>query len=86
MSYNIHFVRHGETSFNVEGRLQGQSNVPLNENGRLQASLIASRIAKMPAGFIDCIISSDLDRAADTARAIHASMSHQVPLLTDAAW
>ena len=35
--YRILFVRHGETAFNAEGRLQGQRDIPLNGKGREQA-------------------------------------------------
>ena len=34
MSCDIYFVRHGETYWNVERRMQGQVNIPLNERGR----------------------------------------------------
>ena len=38
--YRIVFVRHGETDYNAEGRLQGQRDIPLNRRGRAQASAI----------------------------------------------
>lgn len=37
MSHPLYFVRHGETDWNAQGRLQGQKDIPLNERGRLQA-------------------------------------------------
>ena len=40
ISYRILFVRHGETDYNAEGRLQGQRDIPLNSRGRAQASAI----------------------------------------------
>ncbi len=36
--YRIIFVRHGETSYNAESRLQGQRDIPLDDKGREQAS------------------------------------------------
>ncbi len=38
--YRILFVRHGETDYNADGRLQGQRDIPLNDRGRAQASAI----------------------------------------------
>jgi broad specificity phosphatase PhoE len=59
--------RHGRTQWNVEGRVQGQSDIPLDEVGRAQAKAAASRLAAlMP----DRIVSSDLVRAVDTAHAL----------------
>jgi broad specificity phosphatase PhoE len=40
-------VRHGETDWNVEGRLQGQTDIPLNALGRFQAEDVGRRLAKL---------------------------------------
>ncbi len=61
------WVRHGETDWNREGRLQGQEDVPLNEHGRRQAARCARHVAAMP---WDAIVASPLSRARDTAEAI----------------
>jgi len=58
-------VRHGETAWNVENRIQGQLDVGLNARGRWQAEWLA--LALSDEG-IDAIYSSDLSRAVDTAR------------------
>jgi probable phosphoglycerate mutase len=61
----ILLVRHGETTFNVEGRLPGQlPGVPLTDEGRRQAHQAAVALAAMP---LSAVISSPLDRARDTA-------------------
>lgn len=52
-------VRHGESAWNAEGRLQGQAQAPLNDLGREQAR--ALRLPRLPA------VCSDLDRARETA-------------------
>ena len=65
-------VRHGQTDWNLQGRYHGQSDVPLNDNGRAQAQLLAQQL--MGQSFA-AIYSSDLKRARETAeiiaRAIH---------------
>jgi broad specificity phosphatase PhoE len=43
----ILFVRHGETDWNVEGRLQGQTDIPLNALGRIQSEDVARRLTKL---------------------------------------
>jgi probable phosphoglycerate mutase len=43
----ILFVRHGETNWNVEGRLQGQTDIPLNALGRYQSEDVARRLTKL---------------------------------------
>lgn len=40
----LYFLRHGETDWNAEGRLQGQTDIPLNDKGRAQAAGIARSI------------------------------------------
>lgn len=61
----LHFIRHGETAWNVEGRFQGQSDVPLTPRGHEQAQELADTLAGRAIG---AIYSSDLRRALDTAR------------------
>ncbi len=56
--------RHGQTDYNIERRFQGQSDVPLNAEGRRQAQRAARHIAALRP---DAIVSSDLSRATATA-------------------
>lgn len=60
-------IRHGETAWNVDTRIQGQLDIGLNERGQWQARQAARALAEEP---IHAIYSSDLSRAFDTARAI----------------
>ncbi len=64
-------IRHGETAWNVDTRIQGQLDVGLNERGQWQARQAARALAEEP---IAAIYSSDLSRAFDTARAIGAAV------------
>lgn len=58
-------VRHGQSTWNAEGRWQGQADPPLSSFGRQQAATAAARI-----GAIDAIVSSTQQRAAETAAII----------------
>ena len=60
-------VRHGESTYNAEGRIQGQQDAPLSERGRQQAERVGERLRSYA---FDACYASDLSRAADTARAI----------------
>ncbi len=60
-------IRHGETAWNVEHRIQGQLDVPLNEMGRWQVHRLALAVADED---IAAIYSSDLLRAMETAQAV----------------
>lgn len=64
---SIALIRHGETAWNAAARLQGTSDIPLNDNGRKQARATAKRLADM---HWDVIVSSPLMRAAETAQII----------------
>jgi broad specificity phosphatase PhoE len=67
MPPRILLVRHGQSTYNAEWRVQGQQDAPLSDLGRQQAERIADRLASYP---IERVISSDLSRAHDTATAI----------------
>ncbi len=56
--------RHGQTAWNLEGRFQGTTDIPLTETGLAQAKRAARLLAALKP---DAIIASDLRRAADTA-------------------
>ncbi|HEV7133000.1 MAG TPA: histidine phosphatase family protein [Gaiellaceae bacterium] len=70
-------VRHGETDWNAEGRLQGHTDRPLNDFGRRQAAALAERLAGDP---IDAIYASDLSRARETAEILGARLGLPVVL------
>ena len=63
---NIYLLRHGETDWNKEGRLQGHTDIMLNQKGRKQIGRSAEILAKLPVDF-DLIISSPLLRARESA-------------------
>lgn len=63
----IMLVRHGETAWNVEGRIQGHLDIPLNETGRAQAAAVGRHLVREN---FDAIYSSDLIRAFRTASAV----------------
>lgn len=60
-------VRHGETAWNVDTRIQGHLDIPLNETGQWQARQLAQALAGEA---IDAIYASDLQRAFATAQAV----------------
>ena len=69
-------IRHGETAWNVDTRLQGHLDIPLNEVGLRQAQHLARELAGRDA--IDAIYASELSRARDTAQAIAQAVGHTV--------
>lgn len=67
MTTRICFIRHGETDWNIEKRIQGHIDIPLNRTGRAQALAMGYYAAHHR---FSALYSSDLTRAMDTARAI----------------
>ncbi|MED5620357.1 histidine phosphatase family protein [Ideonella sp. BN130291] len=72
-------IRHGETAWNVDTRIQGQLDIPLNDTGRWQAGRLARALADEP---LDAIYASDLGRAHETAQALAATTGLPVVLDT----
>lgn len=68
-------IRHGETAWNVDTRIQGQLDVPLNDTGRWQAQRLARALADEP---LHAVYASDLGRAYDTAKALADAVGLQV--------
>jgi len=60
-------VRHGETDWNADGRLQGHTDRPLSDFGRRQARQLAEELAEER---LDAIYASDLSRARETAEIV----------------
>jgi 2,3-bisphosphoglycerate-dependent phosphoglycerate mutase len=73
----LYLVRHGETEWNAQRRVQGHMDVPLNARGRGQAAAAAAELAGQPLG---AVIASDLSRAIDTAAPIAAAHGLEVQI------
>jgi 2,3-bisphosphoglycerate-dependent phosphoglycerate mutase len=72
-------VRHGETDWNADGRLQGHTDCPLSDYGRRQAQALAEQLAAGEE--LGALYSSDLARARETAEIVGARLG--LPVLPD---
>lgn len=79
MSTTIILIRHGETAWNAVRRLQGHTDIALNETGLRQAAALGQALAGER---IDAIVASDLQRAMQTAEAVAGR--HGLAVQTDA--
>ncbi len=75
----LFLARHGQTAWNLELRAQGHTDIPLDETGKRQAELLAECLSSFGIGKV---VSSDLSRAAETARMVASAAG--APLLLDA--
>lgn len=71
-------IRHGQTDWNVAGKIQGSTDIPLNETGRNQAACLAKGMENRP---VVQIFSSFLKRAVETAAAIGRSQHVDVDVI-----
>lgn len=74
----IILIRHGETTWNIEGRYQGQEDTPLSERGLKQGHLLAEGLRNIP---IDVCISSPLQRSYQTCK--FCADLHNLPVIKD---
>lgn len=79
MAADVLVLRHGRTSYNAHGRLQGQLDVPLDAAGRRQAEAVAAALVGQG---ITRVVSSNLQRASRTAAAVGRVL--RLPVLLDA--
>ncbi len=73
---NFFIIRHGETDWNLAGRIQGATDIPLNETGRAQAKATG---LKMQGRRWDVLVSSPLSRAVETASIIASCIGMPEP-------
>jgi len=73
-------LRHGQTDWNIDLRLQGSSDIPLNDTGRAQALTAARSIDTQS---WDAILSSPLSRARDTAKIVATELGKNVIVLPE---
>ena len=77
-------VRHGETPWNREGRMQGWAPVPLNDTGREQADAAGAWLAERYD--VDAVHTSDLQRTTETTERLLAQLDADPPVSRDPAW
>ncbi len=75
----LHLIRHGQSEWNAERRVQGQADPPLTALGREQARVAADALADRP---LSAVLSSDLHRASSTAAAV--AEPHGLAVVCDA--
>jgi len=72
----VYMLRHGETDWNVEGRLQGQTDIPMNETGRKQIKEVGAFL-KGYSFAVSKIISSPLSRTRETTKIVTEAIGYQ---------
>jgi len=81
------FVRHAQTDWNRQKICQGQRDIPLSLKGYQEAKTLAADSLKVS---IECIVTSPLSRALETAKEIHKAKPHAklhiIPELSERSW
>jgi broad specificity phosphatase PhoE len=71
----IYFIRHGETDWNLEGRLQGQKDIPLNDVGRVQAEEAARKLQALVPHYEDlAYVASPMTRTRETMEILRTTL------------
>jgi probable phosphoglycerate mutase len=90
MSPVLHLVRHGESTWNVERRVQGgQAEPPLTDRGRSQAAAAAAVLLDLTGDRVSLLLTSDQVRASQTAEIIASALVLRpapTPLLREQGW
>ncbi|WIE63442.1 histidine phosphatase family protein [Curtobacterium sp. MCLR17_036] len=76
MTTLLYLVRHGETDWNAQRRIQGSTDIPLNDTGRRQAAEAAELLARRS---FDAVVASPLSRAAETGAIIADRLGLDTP-------
>ena len=76
----LYLIRHGQTDWNLEGKIQGRTDIPLNQTGLEQAAMLAKGMEHRP---VTRIFSSPLKRALQTAQIIGESRNAPVEIVED---
>jgi len=71
----LYCIRHGESTYNAEGRVQGQSDVPLSALGQRQSEAVAAALAGNP---VEAVYASPLRRAFETARPVAEALGLKI--------
>jgi broad specificity phosphatase PhoE len=81
LKHRLIFLRHGETDWNVEGRLQGQHDIPLNGRGRAQAESAGQQVRALFGADLETLhfVASPLIRTRETMEIARAAMGLDLP-------
>ena len=76
----FYFIRHGQTDYNLENKVMGQIDIPLNEVGLEQAKVVANKISHLE---ISHIVSSPLTRAMQTSEIIATNINKPITIVDE---
>jgi 2,3-bisphosphoglycerate-dependent phosphoglycerate mutase len=76
----LYLIRHGESVYNAEGRIQGQTDIPLSEMGLRQSQAIAAAFDRIQ---LDAVFCSPLQRAAQTAAPLAERQQRPIEFMDD---